>query len=173
LADYQKSWTIWQGLADFTASECDPAPLLAGHFGRQHRKLYAHEIGGSIQDNDTSTGISFGPTSEAYHLAKWTGIFVIAPLIWFVLFVVYDSLFGDLRTTPWGLLAMAMISQIAPEGGITDLIYLLTYGSEILVFCAVFARWVAPIIAVPVLGPDRQIGGLDGPTRSTHPLLGL
>jgi hypothetical protein len=119
--------------------------------------LYTHEINGQESyEGDTTTGISFSPTSEAYHMAQWTGVLVVAPLIWCLFFFTFDSLFGDLRTTPWGLLALALISHIAPEGGLTILIYLLTFGAEILIFCALFATWVAPLFAITVLGPERR-----------------
>jgi hypothetical protein len=117
---------------------------------------YAHEIGG-IDEQDTTTGISFSPTSEAYHMAKWVGVLVVAPLLWFLLFTILDSLFGDIRTTPWGLLALAMISHLAPEGSLTGTIGLMTFGVVTLSFCAYFATYGAPIIAVAVLGPDRRI----------------
>jgi hypothetical protein len=87
---------------------------------------------------------------------KWRGVLVVAPLIWFVLFFVLDSLLGDLRTTPWGLLALALISHIAPEGALTGAIYLVTVGVEILIFCAFFAAWVAPLFGDAVLGPQRS-----------------
>lgn len=117
--------------------------------------LYAHEVG-KISEEDTATGVSFSPTAEAYHMATWVGVLVVAPLIWFLLFVVYDSLFGDLRTTPWGLLVFALFSHSAPEGALTGVITLLTFGVEALVFCAFFATWVAPFLAIPILGPDRR-----------------
>ena len=117
---------------------------------------YAHELGG-LSDEDTSTGISYSPTSEAYHLGKWMGVLVAAPLIWLLLFVVLDSLLGDIRTTPWGLLALALISHLAPEGGVTGAIYLLTFGTAIFTFCALFAKWVAPTFAMLVLGRDRRL----------------
>ena len=117
--------------------------------------LYAHEVG-ALSPEDTSTGISFSPTAEAYHLTRWVGVLVIAPLLWFLLFVVFDSLFGDLRATPWGLLVIAMFSHSAPEGALIGVIHLMTFGLETLVFCAFFATWVAPIFAIPVLGPDRR-----------------
>jgi hypothetical protein len=123
--------------------------------------LYAHEVG-ALSPEDTSTGISFSPTSEAYHMDTWVGVLVIAPLLWFLLFVVYDSLFGDLRATPWGLLVIAMFSHSAPEGALTGVIALLTFGVETLIFCAFFAGRVAPILAVVVLGPDRKL--------ANHPL---
>jgi hypothetical protein len=89
-------------------------------------------------------------------MARWTGVLVVAPLIWCLFFFTFDSLFGDLRTTPWGLLALALISHTAPEGALTSVVYLLTFGAEILIFCALFATWVAPLFAITVLGPDRR-----------------
>ena len=138
-----------------------PHPRLGGNY-------YAHEIG-VISDEDVTTGISFSPTAEAYHMMKWVGVFVVAPLLWFLLFFVFDSIFGDLRSTPWGLLAMALISHEAPEGALSGLIYLLTFGTEILVFCALFAAWVAPFFAIPVLGPDRKNTGPRFSFRNTTP----
>jgi hypothetical protein len=118
---------------------------------------YSHEISGTAQgEGDVTTGIAFSPTGEAYHLAKWVGVLVIAPLLWCLFFIVYDALLGDLRTTPWGLLALVVISHAAPEGGINGVIGLLTFVAEILVFCAFFAAWFAPIIAAFVLGADRR-----------------
>jgi hypothetical protein len=117
--------------------------------------LYAHEIG-NFSEEDTTTGISFSPTAEAYHMAKWRGVLVVAPLLWFVLFTVYDSLFGDLRRTPWGLLAAVLIAHDAPEGALTGVVHLLTFGTEIIVFCAVFAIWIAPLMAAGVLGPGGR-----------------
>ncbi|HEY4381285.1 MAG TPA: hypothetical protein VGN01_13120 [Acidobacteriaceae bacterium] len=125
-----------------------PPPKFSGNF-------YAHEMG-QLSADDTTTGISFSPTGEAFHIAKWVGVLVVAPLLWFLLFLVFDSLFGDIRATPWGLLAMVLISHTAPEGGLSGMIHLLTFGAEILTFCAIFATWVAPICAAPILGPGRR-----------------
>jgi hypothetical protein len=117
--------------------------------------VYAHELG-ELSDEDNETGVSISPTAEAYHLAKWVGVLVVAPIIWCLLFVVFDSLFGDIRATPWGLLALTIISHAAPELGITGVIYVVTYSVEVLLFCAFFATWVAPILATAVLGPERR-----------------
>ena len=89
-------------------------------------------------------------------MAKWVGVLVVAPLIWLLLFVVFDSLLGDLRSAPWGLLALAFLSHAAPELGITGVIYLVTFSTEMLLFSAFFATWVAPFFAILVLGPDRR-----------------
>lgn len=117
--------------------------------------LYAHEIGG-LPDEDTTTGISFSPTAEAYHLGKWVGLMIVAPLIWILLFVVIDLLCGDLRASPWGLLFIAMVSHTAPEQGVEGCIYLVTFGSEAIVFCAIFSSYVAPYISNTVLGLQKK-----------------
>jgi hypothetical protein len=118
--------------------------------------MYAHDISDTAQgEGDVTTGISFSPTGEAYHLATWTGVLVIGPLMWCIFFVAYDSLLGDLRATPWGLLALALISHIAPEGGLSGVIGLMAFGIEIFTFCAFFAAWFAPLIASALLGPRR------------------
>jgi hypothetical protein len=125
-----------------------PPPHFSGNF-------YSHEMGG-LADEDATTGISFSPTSEAFHMEKWLGVLFVAPLLWFLTFVVFDSLFGDLRATPWGLLVLVQLSHVAPEAGLSGLIHFLTFGVEIMVFCALFATHVAPVFAIPVLGPDRR-----------------
>jgi hypothetical protein len=118
---------------------------------------YMHEINGEpLDEGDTTTGISFSATGEGYHWAKWFGILVVAPLLWLLLFVVYDSLFGDIRTSPWGLLVLAQFAHTAPEGMLSGVIWAITFGVEIFVFCALFATFVAPFFAIAVLGPDRQ-----------------
>ena len=122
---------------------------------------YMHEIiGQPMDEGDTTTGISFSPTGEAYHWAKWIGILVVAPLIWLLLFVVLDSLIGDIRTSPWGLLVLAMLSHTAPEGMLSGAIVFLTFGVEAVIFCALFATFVAPFFAIAVLGPDRRKSAL-------------
>jgi hypothetical protein len=128
--------------------------------------VYAHEIG-SIPEENTTTGIAFSPTGEAYHMGEWVGVLVVAPLIWFLLFILYDSLFGDLRATPWGLLVLVAISKFAPEGAITGVIYYIGFGTEIFLFCAFFAKYVAPFFAIAVLGPDRGMSTRKFPFRST------
>src|SRR6185437_161455 len=125
-----------------------PAPHFTGNF-------YAHEMGG-LSEEDTTTGISFSPTAEAFHMDKWLGVMVIAPILWFLTFIVCDSLFGDLRATPWGLLVLVEISHVAPEAALSGLIHFLTFGIEALIFCALFATYVAPYFAIPVIGPDRS-----------------
>ena len=117
---------------------------------------YAHELG-HMNPYDFSTGISFSPTAEAYHLDGWRSLLVVAPMLWLMLFVVYDTVFGDLRSTPWGLLVLAQLTHSAPEGALNGTIYLVTFGIEIVVFCAYFAAWIAPYFAILALGPPKPL----------------
>lgn len=118
--------------------------------------MYAHEIGG-ISDADTSTGVSFSPAAEAFHLGRWVGLLIVAPLVWTLVFVVLDSLIGDTRVTPWGLLCLTLLSHAAPETGLEGAIYLATYGVEIMTFSAFFSTWVAPHVAISVLGHRKPV----------------
>lgn len=126
--------------------------------------LYAHEID-LLSPGDTTTGVSFSPTAEAYHMRKWLGLLVVAPLLWLMFFAVYDLVIGDLRSTPWGLLVLVLLAHTAPEGALTGNVLLVSFYLEALVFCAFFAAWVAPYVAILVLGPARPAETLDAPPR--------
>ncbi len=117
--------------------------------------LYAREIGGIISEEDTSTGISFSPAGQAYHLDRWVGIFVLAPVIWTVLFVIFDSLCGDSRRSPWGLLMIALFAHTAPEGMLSGAIYMMWYGSIAIIVTALSSSYLLPIIGTLVAGPEK------------------
>lgn len=106
---------------------------------------FAHEIGG-LSEDDTTTGISFSPSGEAYHLAKWTGVLIVAPLVWILLFVTVDSLCGDVRRSPWGLLVIALFGHVAPEGMLDGAIYTFGYGSLSIIFGALTSAYAMPLL---------------------------
>jgi hypothetical protein len=114
----------------------------------------AHKVGGILGDDDLSTGISFTPSGEAYQLAGWVGIFIVAPLIWIMVFVVFDSLCGDVRESPWGLLCIASFAHIAPEGLLSGAIYITWFGSIGIIFAALAAAYAMPLIGALVAGPE-------------------
>ena len=116
---------------------------------------YAHEIGGILGDEDTTTGISFSPTSDAYHLGGWVGIFIVAPLIWIMLFALFDSVCGDCRDSPWGLLAIALFAHVAPEGQLGGAIYIMWYGAVGIVAVALATAYVMPLIGSILAGADK------------------
>jgi len=115
--------------------------------------FYDREMG-NLPEEDTTTGISFTPTGEAYHLARWTGVLVIAPTLWIVLFVIFDSLCGDVRKSPWGLLACVVFSHAAPEGLLTGVIYMYFYTTVMIVIAAVSASYIMPLIGTFLAGPE-------------------
>lgn len=127
--------------------------------------VYAHEIG-LLADADVSTGISFSPTAEAFHLAEWRGIFLLAPCMWLALFAVFDSLCGDIRLSPWGLLAIVNFGHLAPEGGINSIFYALGYIVFGIVFAAVMGAYLMPILGTFFIGPEGITLRRGAPIRS-------
>ena len=117
--------------------------------------LFAHEIGGILGDEDYSTGISFTPSGEAFHLAGWAGVFVIAPLVWIIVFTIFDSLCGDTRKSPWGLLTIALFAHVAPEGMLGGAIYITWYGSLGIIFVALACAYIMPLIGTLLVGPEK------------------
>ena len=127
--------------------------------------VYAHEIG-MVAPDDTTTGVSFSPIGEAWRVGRWTGIFLIAPVLWIMLFTLYDSLCGDVRKYPWGLLAIVLLAHIAPDGELGGIIYMLWYGAIGIAFVAVVASYLMPVFGSLFAG--RQQTGLRriAPVRS-------
>jgi hypothetical protein len=115
---------------------------------------YGRELG-VINEDDVTTGISFSPTGDAYHEAKWFGILVVEPIVMFLLFFVMDTLSGDIRFSPWGLLPIALAAHIAPEGLLQGAIYLMTYGSLAQITVALLARYILPLASRLLTGGDR------------------
>jgi hypothetical protein len=118
---------------------------------------FAHEIGMLGQD-DTTTGISFSAIGEAYHEATWVGVLIVAPSIWLSLFLIMDSLCGDVRKAPWGLLIIALFSHVAPEGMLQATFYTATFGAVSLILVAGITGYLLPLVAAFVAPPKRQTG---------------
>jgi hypothetical protein len=127
--------------------------------------FYAHEIG-EVGSEDTTTGVSFSPVGEAFRVGRWMGVFVVAPVLWVMFFIMFDSLCGDIRRYPWGLLALVLIAHVAPEQMLGGVIYMLWYGAIGIVFVAVVASYFMP--ALGSLFAGRQQMGLRriAPVRS-------
>ncbi len=117
--------------------------------------LYAREIGGIISDEDVSTGISFSPSGDGYHMAKWVGVLLVAPILWIMLFVIFDSLCGDVRQSPWGLLMISLYAHAAPEGMLGYVIYMMGFTTIGLVVAAYSAAYVMPVIGTLLFGPEK------------------
>jgi hypothetical protein len=130
--------------------------------------FYAHQMG-FLADEDDTTGISFSPAGEAFHLMRWNGVLIVAPLLWIMLFAWFDSLCGDVRKSPWGLLIMVVFAHAAPEGGVGIVIYTMGYGTIALVFAAFAATYLMPIFGEIVAGPSKRTVRLANPKQTLRP----
>ena len=115
---------------------------------------YGKQIG-VISSDDTSTGISFSPVGDSYHQVGWYGPLLLLPLVFMLMFLVTDSLAGDVRKSPWGLLFIALSVHAAPEGLLAGCIYTATFGAEAVIFAAVLSAMVFPKLVTLVLGGER------------------
>jgi hypothetical protein len=126
--------------------------------------LYARQMGVISEDNDT-TGISFSPSGEAFHLMRWTGVLILAPVLWIMLFTLIDSICGDVRKSPWGLLAIITFAHIAPEGGIGAIAYSMGYLAVTIFFAAFTITYLMPIMGELLIGPKRKTVRFVDPLR--------
>ncbi len=121
--------------------------------------MYRHEIGLTHYQrygmDDDTTGISLSPTADAYHEAKWYGVFLIAPAVWFTLFFLLDWLCGDTRKAPVGLLAVVSVAHVAPEGLLGGTIGIITLGFPVLYLLAYLSAYALPTLANVLFGPQQ------------------
>jgi hypothetical protein len=128
--------------------------------------VYAREIGGIIADEDNETGISFSPVGEGYHVAQWFGIIFVAPVLLTILFTLFDTLCGDTRLSPWGLLVIVYYSHVAPEGMLGGAIYAMGYVAFGLIVAALSAAYFMPIMGTLFKGPERTVVQRSGSIRA-------
>jgi hypothetical protein len=126
---------------------------------------FAHQIG-LLANDDTTTGVSFSPAAESYVFLGWTGVFLLAPILWIILFTLFDSLCGDLRDAPWGLLVAVFFAHVAPEGGLGGVIYMYVYISFGIIFSAIIGAYVMPILGTLFIGPEGISIRRGAPIRS-------
>ena len=119
--------------------------------------VYAHEVGGIIGDDDTTTSISFSPSGEAYHLLRWAGVALLAPVLWTMLFTLFDSLCGSTKVAPWGLMVTVVFAHLAPEGMLNGVIYAMGYITFGVVVAAIASAYVMPILGGLIKGPERSV----------------
>jgi hypothetical protein len=107
-------------------------------------------------------------------MARWTGIFVIAPVLWFACFFVMDFVCGDTRRSPWGLLVVAICAHVAPEGMMNGPFYLMTVGPATVVLVSLLAVYVLPHIGNLLPGRKMRavVGPRSAPAAARRPELG-
>jgi hypothetical protein len=129
--------------------------------------VYAHQLG-VLPDDDFTTGISFSPSGEAYHIDRWVGVLILAPVLWILLFTLFDSLCGSVRETPWGLLVIALFSHSAPEGMLGSVIYMLGFSAFSILVAAFSATYLMPLLGTLFKGPERSIIRRSAPVQSVQ-----
>ncbi len=112
---------------------------------------YMHEMNG-LAEADTTTGISFSPTAEAFHIDGWRGVLLLAPAVWFLLFVTSDATCGDIRRQPLGLLYVLVFAHIAPEGLLGGAIEMVRTGNIGFTVGVFFCGYIAPIVGTLLQG---------------------
>jgi hypothetical protein len=110
-----------------------------------------------LADADDSTGISFSPVAEAYHVGGWPGIFLLLPAIWLSLFVGVDYICGDLRRSPWGLLMVLIFSHAAAESLLGGLIWISVFGNLGILLAIIFTTEFAPVLGALFYGGSRRV----------------
>ncbi len=110
-----------------------------------------------LSPDDYSTGIAFSPQADAYHQAKWFGIFVVMPLVCFTYFLANDAFAGSVKDSPWPLLLVVLASHLAPEGGIDSMQLQVVEGSFGLMFMAVVIRYILPLVVRVMTGGERTV----------------
>lgn len=118
--------------------------------------LYAHEMGALVNDDDTSTGISFTPVAEAFHLDGWYGICLLMPFIWILLFVTVDPVCGDLRYSPFGLMSIVAFAHLAPESLIGGLTFFIWNINIAIVGTTIFCAYFAPVLGTLLVGSKQR-----------------
>lgn len=118
---------------------------------------YAHEMG-ELADEDVSTGISYSPSAEAFHMDGWRSVLLVQPVIFLLLFLTTDAICGDLRRQPWGLLPMLIFAHIAPEGllqGPINYVWIGNLGTVVAIFAS---GYITPIFGQLLKGRERDPG---------------
>ena len=131
----------------------------------QYGNTFAHEIG-LLGSEDDTTGVSFSCISAAFHMVGWAGIFFLLPPLWFILFWLFDSLCGDLRRAPWGLIVAILYAHAAPESDVTSLVWMFSTGAFGVVFCALLGAYFMPIVGTLFIGPEGVFLKWRPPVRS-------
>jgi hypothetical protein len=84
-------------------------------------------------------------------------VLIVEPILWILLFIIMDSLCGDLRKSPWGILVLALFAHIAPEGSLQGVFYVMSYGALIVLVVAYFSAYVMPLLSALVAPPKRNV----------------
>ncbi len=122
---------------------------------------YSHEMGG-LAEADTTTGISFSPTAEAFHIDGWRGVLLLQPAIFLLLFVTVDAVCGDVRRQPWGLFPLLAFSHLAPEALLGGAVTATWYGNLSILLAIFVCGYITPVLGMLLSGNKTS---RDAPAR--------
>jgi hypothetical protein len=77
-------------------------------------QTYFHRLAGTNQ-NDTTTGISFGVFGTAFAMGGWPGLFLLLPLVQGAFMLELDVLLPSVRNTAWIAGMLAFMLHLGPE----------------------------------------------------------
>jgi hypothetical protein len=109
--------------------------------------LYGRETE-QTADNDYTTAVAFAPVGDAFREFGWSGVIVVMPVMYFFTFVFMNTVFGDARESPWGLVLVAYAAAVAP--GVLLPVHPQLWGHYVpmILFIMWLTRYVAPQVAV-------------------------
>jgi hypothetical protein len=106
--------------------------------------VYAHQIG-VLGENDTSTGVSFSASADAYKEGGFTGVLIMEPFCFLLIFCIASFVTGDIRENPAAIIMILIAGHLAPEGMIPGALQYIDYVLVVLEF-AIFCRYIAPVV---------------------------
>ena len=128
---------------------------------------YAHEVG-FLSADDRSTGISFSPSADAYHMGGMFGVLLIEPVVLIFAFLILDRVIGDVRLNPVGLLMFLVIERAASEFMLPGPIYAIAQPLFAALLCSYVCAYVLPVFGSLVGSkPSKASPTLLQPVTST------
>lgn len=116
---------------------------------------YAHELN-QLAEADTTTGISYSSTAEAFHMDGWRAVVLVQLLVFLLVFISTDAVCGDLRSQPWGLLPMLLFAHVAPEELLAGPMNYVTLGNVATIFAIFVCGYITPVFGRLFQGRDRH-----------------
>jgi hypothetical protein len=77
---------------------------------------------------------------------------LLAPLTWTLLFTTVDLICGDLRRSPFGLIAAVFFAHVAPESLISGLVLFIWTGNIAIILAILFCAYFAPVLGTILSG---------------------
>ncbi len=124
-----------------------PSPILGNE--------YAREMGGIVGEDDTTTGITIPFEADSYALGGLMGVFLISSMVVGFYLYAFDTLVGDIRRSPWGLVVLVLLAHDAAEIGAGGLIPNALVTTLKIWTIVMLSRHILPILGSLFRGPEK------------------